>query len=111
MKSKDFNFPDSMMKLTDVDRIVKYYDILKNELSNFFQSDLDRVYAYLNKHSGIKMRPGDGVYFFKDPDDSNSPMQFGVLMGTKGSDVIVRVKSREVTVSKQRVHLYAPADQ
>ena len=111
LKSKDFDFPDSMMKLTDVDRVVKYYDILKNELSHFFQSDLDRVYAYLNKHSGIKMRPGDGVYFFKDPDDDNSPMQFGVLMGTKGSDVIVRVKNREVTVSKQRVHLYAPADQ
>ena len=57
------------------------------------------------------MRPGDGVYFYKNPDDSNSPMQFGVLLEIKGSDVIVRVKSKEVTLSKQRVHLYAPTDQ
>ena len=65
LKSKDFDFPDSMLKLKDVDRITRYYDTFKSELSNFFHFDIDRVYSYLNKNSGIRMRPGDGVFFLR----------------------------------------------
>ena len=111
LKSKDFEFPESMMKIREVDRIKKYYECFKDELSNFFRSDIERVYSYLNKNSGIKMKPGDAIFFYKNPDDCNSQLLFGILEEVVGSDVIIRLKNKNVTLSKQRVYLYAPTDQ
>ena len=94
-----------------ISRIKKYYECFKDELSNFFRSDIERVYSYLNKNSGIKMKPGDAIFFYKNPDDCNSQLLFGILEEVVGSDVIIRLKNKNVTLSKQRVYLYAPTDQ
>ena len=90
-------------------RVSGYHKAFKEELSHFFNSDLERIFGYLDKHSGIKMRAGDAVFYFHNPDNPNSELKFGVLTEIIGSDVIVEYKNNRTKLSKQRIFLYAPS--
>ena len=96
--------------MADIQRVCNYAQAFKEELSNFFRSDINRIFGYLNPNSHIKMRVGDAIFYFQNPDSENSQILFGVIESFHGSDVKVSCHQRSVLLSKQRIFLFAPSD-
>ena len=109
-KIRDFDFSKKASKMADIQRICNYTQAFKEELSNFFRSDINRIFGYLNPNSRIRMKVGDAVFYYHNPDSEVSQIMFGVIEKFQGSDVEVRCQQRSVLLSRQRIFLFAPSD-
>ena len=79
MKSRDFDFSTNSHNMPDITKLSNYFEAFKAELSNFFRSDIKRIFGYLEPNSCIKMRVGDAIFYYQNPDIKNSPILFGVI--------------------------------
>ena len=96
--------------MADIQKVCNYAQAFKEELSNFFRSDINRIFGYLNPNSRIKMKVGDAIFYFLNPDSEVGQIMFGVIESFQGSDVKVKCQQRSVLLSRQRIFLFAPSD-